>query len=94
LIEKTFRLRVVSAMKAFDPNYAEWQVPVTYRALTVEEKPIPALPMVRHGVPVARLNATDEPTALCHAGDLPGVLAASSHPTLAAASLHPGKSEI
>ena len=94
LIEKTFRLRVVSAMKAFDPNYAEWQVPVTYRALTVEEKPIPALPMVRHGVPVARLNAMDEPTALCHAGDLPGVLAASSHPTLAAASLHPGKSEI
>ena len=94
LIEKTFRLRVVSAMKAFDPNYAEWQVPVTYRALTVEEKPIPALPMVRHGVPVARSNATDEPTALFHAGDLPGVLAASSHPTLAAASLHPGKSEI
>jgi len=36
LIEKTFRLRVVSARKAFDPDYAEWQVPATYRALTVE----------------------------------------------------------
>jgi small conductance mechanosensitive channel len=94
LIEKTFRLRVVSAMKAFDPNYAEWQVPVTYRALTVEEKLIPALPLAKNGVPVARLNAIDEPTTPCHAGDLPGVLAASSHPTFAAAPLHPRKSEI
>jgi hypothetical protein len=94
LIEKTFRLRVVSAMKAFDPNYAEWQVPVTYRALTVEEKPIPALPLVKHGVPVARLNAMHEPTAPCHADDLPGVLAAPSHPTLAAAPFHPRKSGI
>jgi small conductance mechanosensitive channel len=93
LIEKTFRLRVVSAMKAFDPNYAEWQVPVTYRALSVEEKVIPVLPLVKHGVPVAHLNATDKPTAPCHAGDLPGVLAASSHPTLAAAPLHPRKVE-
>jgi small-conductance mechanosensitive channel len=33
LVETTFRMRVVSAMKAFDPNYADWQVPVTYRAL-------------------------------------------------------------
>ena len=94
LIEKTFRLRVVSAMKAFDPNYAEWQVPVTYRALTVEEKLIPALPLAKNGVPVGRLNAIDVPTAPCHAGDPPGVLAASSHPTFAAAPLHPRKSEI
>jgi small conductance mechanosensitive channel len=94
LIEKTFRLRVVSAMKAFDPNYAEWQVPVTYRALTVEEKLIPALPLAKNGVPVGRLNAIDEPTVPCQAGDLPGVLAASSHPTFAAAPLHPRKSEL
>ncbi len=33
LIETTFRQRVSCAMKAFDPNYADWQVPVTYRAL-------------------------------------------------------------
>lgn len=32
LIETTFRQRVISAMKAFDPNYADWQVPVTFRA--------------------------------------------------------------
>jgi small conductance mechanosensitive channel len=34
LIETTFRQEVVKAMKAFDPNYADWQVPVTYRAGT------------------------------------------------------------
>jgi moderate conductance mechanosensitive channel len=33
LIETTFRQRAVSALKAFDPNYADWQVPVTYRAI-------------------------------------------------------------
>jgi small conductance mechanosensitive channel len=32
LIETTFRQQVVSAMKAFDPVYADWMVPVTYRA--------------------------------------------------------------
>lgn len=32
LIETTFRARVVSAMKAVDPNYTDWMVPVTYRA--------------------------------------------------------------
>jgi len=32
LIESTFRQQVVKAMKVLDPNYAEWQVPVTYRA--------------------------------------------------------------
>jgi moderate conductance mechanosensitive channel len=94
LIEKTFRLRVVSAMKAFDPNYAEWQVPVTYRALTVEEKPIPAWPSAKHGIPVARVNVMAEPTALVGTNDSPGVLAASSQPTFAAAPLRPRKSEI
>jgi len=38
LIETTFRQRVVSSMKAFDPNYADWQVPVTYRAIAASEK--------------------------------------------------------
>jgi small conductance mechanosensitive channel len=33
LIETTFRQQIISAMKAFSPNYAEWQVPVTYRAM-------------------------------------------------------------
>jgi len=94
LIEKTFRLRVVSAMKAFDPNYAEWQVPVTYRALTVEEKLIPVLPLVRHGVSMERANITGGPTAPHGASDSPGVLAASSHATFAAAPLHPRKSAI
>ena len=32
LIETTFRQHVVRAMKVFDPNYADWEVPVTYRA--------------------------------------------------------------
>ena len=33
MIETTFRQQIVSAMKAFSPNYADWQVPVTYRTL-------------------------------------------------------------
>jgi small conductance mechanosensitive channel len=32
LIETTFRQQAVRAMKVFDPDYADWQVPVTYRA--------------------------------------------------------------
>lgn len=32
LIETTFRQRVIAAMKALDPNYADWMVTVTYRA--------------------------------------------------------------
>ncbi len=39
LIETTFRQQMVSAMKTFDPKYADWQVPVTYRAMTAVEKP-------------------------------------------------------
>jgi small conductance mechanosensitive channel len=91
LIEKTFRLRVVSAMKIFDPNYAEWQVPVTYRALTVEEKLIPVLPSGKRQVPTERVHISDEPTTPHGKCDSPGVLAASSRPTLAAAPLHPRK---
>jgi small-conductance mechanosensitive channel len=34
LIETTFRQQVICAMKTFNPNYADWQVPVTYRAAT------------------------------------------------------------
>ena len=34
LIETTFRQQVIFAMKSFSPNYADWQVPVTYRAVT------------------------------------------------------------
>jgi len=94
LIEKTFRLRVVSAMKAFDPNYAEWQVPITYRALTVEEKPIPILPLLKHGVPLEHLKVIEEPTLTPTATDAPGVLAAASHPAFAAAPLQDRKSGI
>ncbi len=38
LIETTFRQQIVSNMKAFSPNYADWQVPVTYRAMTAPAK--------------------------------------------------------
>jgi len=38
LIETTFRQQMVGAMKAFAANYADWQVPVTYRAVTVAKK--------------------------------------------------------
>jgi moderate conductance mechanosensitive channel len=33
IIETTFRSQMVSAMKSFDPAYADWQVVVTYRAM-------------------------------------------------------------
>ncbi|MGD0744784.1 MAG: mechanosensitive ion channel domain-containing protein [Verrucomicrobiota bacterium] len=38
LIETTFRQQIVSAMKTYDANYADWQVPVTYRAMTAAKK--------------------------------------------------------
>jgi len=38
LIETTFRQQMVKVMKAFDVNYADWQVPVTYRAMTASKK--------------------------------------------------------
>lgn len=34
LIETTFRQQIISNLKAFSPTYADWQVPVTYRAMT------------------------------------------------------------
>ena len=34
LIETTFRQQMVSTMKTFNPDYADWQVPVTYRNIT------------------------------------------------------------
>jgi len=37
LIETTFRQQIVSTMKNFSPNYADWQVPVTYRAMTASK---------------------------------------------------------
>jgi small-conductance mechanosensitive channel len=33
LIEGTFRQRVIQALKQIDPNYADWMVVITYRAL-------------------------------------------------------------
>jgi len=69
LIETTFRQRLVSAMKAFDPNYATWQVPVTYRAITVEEKVIPALLLTKHESQFERLKSVETPTAPRRAGD-------------------------
>jgi len=38
LIETTFRQQIVSAMKEFSPTYADWQVPVTYRAMSGVKK--------------------------------------------------------
>ncbi|HKW28186.1 MAG TPA: mechanosensitive ion channel domain-containing protein [Verrucomicrobiae bacterium] len=38
LIEMTFRQQMVSAMKTLAPNYADWQVAVTYRAMTAPKK--------------------------------------------------------
>ena len=43
LIETTFRQQIVSAMKTFSPNYADWQVPVTYRAMTAAKNVQPRL---------------------------------------------------
>jgi small-conductance mechanosensitive channel len=38
LIETVFRQRIIAALKQFDPNYADWMVPVTYRAIDLMEK--------------------------------------------------------
>ena len=38
LIETTFRQQMVNAMKAFQPDYADWRVPVTYRTLAATRK--------------------------------------------------------
>lgn len=36
LIETTFRQQMLSAMRTFDPQYADWQVPVYYRSTQTE----------------------------------------------------------
>lgn len=41
LIETTFRQQMVNAMKLFDAAYADWQVPVTYRAMNITKPLIP-----------------------------------------------------
>ena len=33
ILDTTFRMQMVNAMKAFDPNYSDWQVVTTYRAI-------------------------------------------------------------
>ncbi len=38
LIENTFRQQIISAMRTVSPTYADWQVPVTYRAVTAAKK--------------------------------------------------------
>ncbi|HVU07702.1 MAG TPA: mechanosensitive ion channel domain-containing protein [Verrucomicrobiae bacterium] len=38
LIETTFRQQAISAMKSFQPDYADWQVSVTYRTVAVARK--------------------------------------------------------
>ena len=43
LIETTFRQQIVSAMKSFHPEYADWQVPVTYRAMAAPKNIKPPL---------------------------------------------------
>jgi moderate conductance mechanosensitive channel len=40
LIETTFRQQTVNAMKPFDAAYADWQVPVTYRAMNGPRTPM------------------------------------------------------
>jgi small conductance mechanosensitive channel len=43
LIETTFRQQIINAMKTFSPNYAEWQVTVTYRAMMAAKNAKPHL---------------------------------------------------
>jgi moderate conductance mechanosensitive channel len=43
LIETTFRQQIINAMKTFNPDYAEWQVTVTYRAMTTHKTAKPPL---------------------------------------------------
>lgn len=43
LIETTFRQQIINAMKTLSPNYSDWQVPVTYRALAISKNSKPAI---------------------------------------------------
>jgi moderate conductance mechanosensitive channel len=47
LIETTFRQQITSAMKAFDPNYADWMVTIAYRASITLEDQVPSLDHAR-----------------------------------------------
>ncbi len=38
LVETTFRQRIITTLKQFDPNYADWMVVVTYRAIDLANK--------------------------------------------------------
>jgi small conductance mechanosensitive channel len=38
LIETTFRQRLTTALKQFDPNYADWMVVVAYRATDLAQQ--------------------------------------------------------
>jgi small conductance mechanosensitive channel len=51
LIETTFRQQIISAMKTFSPGYAEWQVTVTYRAMTAAKNVKPHLDSSSGGPP-------------------------------------------
>lgn len=42
LIDTTFRQQMIRAMRPFDASYADWQVPVTYRARVVQRPVRPA----------------------------------------------------
>jgi len=45
LIEGTFRQRVIQALKEADPNYSDWMVVTTYRALDPVPVAKPATPV-------------------------------------------------
>jgi len=92
LIETTFRQRLISALKSFDSNYSAWQIPVTYRAVTFEEKIMPPLVSSKHGQPFEHLKGIDTPAPPRRVGEPDGVLVAASHPIIAA-SLPSQKSE-
>jgi small conductance mechanosensitive channel len=49
LIEITFRQQIISAMRTFCPTYADWQVPVTYRAVSAA-KNVPVAGLVHSRV--------------------------------------------
>jgi hypothetical protein len=42
-IKTTFRQQIINAMKTLSPNYSDWQVPVTYRALPVGKNSKPVI---------------------------------------------------
>lgn len=59
LIETTFRHQIISAMKAFQTDYADWQVPVTYRTITISPRPAATKTARLAGDESAMLRRTD-----------------------------------